>query len=136
MPTNIWRPWFRKSCAVTGIAMRYSNENLPWIRYDRMMAEFGCHTEFVMRDSELRPALNRATDWVRNKCKPAFIEVHTNPEVNNEIVALFSSLIYGFLKWDEIAPEGQRYALTQGMAEEPYLSMGADPSWKEVIEEV
>ncbi len=133
-PSNMWRPWFKKICMSTGIMMRDSTETLPWIRYDRMMAEFGCHTEFVMRDHELRPALKRATDWVRNKCKPAFIEVHVEPEVNNEVMAMFSSFVYGFVKWDELPVEGQRYILTQKMAEEPWLSIGADPSWKEAIE--
>jgi acetolactate synthase-1/2/3 large subunit len=33
---------------------------LPNIRYDKVFAEMGCHTEFVTEPQELRPALERS----------------------------------------------------------------------------
>jgi thiamine pyrophosphate-dependent acetolactate synthase large subunit-like protein len=33
---------------------------LPHIRYDKIFAEMGCHTEFVTEPQQLRPALERA----------------------------------------------------------------------------
>ena len=33
---------------------------LPDIRYDKIFAEMGCHTEFVTEPQEIRPALERS----------------------------------------------------------------------------
>jgi acetolactate synthase-1/2/3 large subunit len=37
-----------------------AQDMLPDIRYDQMFKKFGCHTEFVTEDSQIRPALDRA----------------------------------------------------------------------------
>jgi acetolactate synthase-1/2/3 large subunit len=44
---------------------------LPDIRYDKMFAEMGCHTEFVVEPEEIRPALERSF----NSGKTALINV-------------------------------------------------------------
>lgn len=45
--------------------------NLPDIRYDRMFAELGCHTEYVTEADQIRPALERAF----NSGRPALVNV-------------------------------------------------------------
>ena len=45
--------------------------NLPDIRYDRMMAELGCHAEYVTTAEQIRPALERSF----NSGLPALINV-------------------------------------------------------------
>lgn len=78
------------------------------IRYDKMIAEFGCHTELVTKDSEARPALKRAFDFVRDKSKPAFIECFVDEDVMQEIwptiCATWSS---GWIPFKELPKEAQ-----------------------------
>lgn len=44
---------------------------IPGIRYDKMFAEIGCHTEYVTEPEQIRPALERSF----NSGKPALINV-------------------------------------------------------------
>jgi len=77
-------------------------------RYDKMMAEFGLHTELVTKDAEVRPALKRSFDFVRDKGKPAFIECFVDEDVLQEIwptiCATWSS---GFIPFKELPKEAQ-----------------------------
>ena len=73
-----------------------------------MIAEFGLHTELVTKDSEARPALKRAFDFVRDKHKPAFIECFVDEDVMQEIwptiCATWSS---GFIPFKDLPKEAQ-----------------------------
>lgn len=117
----------------TGIRMLDSWETLPNIRYDRMFKEFGCHTEFVERDEEVKPALKRAFDFVRKESKPAFVEVFVDPDVLQEIWG--QSLTPGigtFLEWDELPEEGQKVILEQRLVPPTWIML-VRPSWMQAI---
>jgi thiamine pyrophosphate-dependent acetolactate synthase large subunit-like protein len=89
----------------TGIPMRDTWATLPNVRYDKGAAEFGCHSELVERDSEVRPALKRSLDFVRDKCRPAFIECFVDPDPLQEIwTTLLVQMSAGSIPWDELNP--------------------------------
>ena len=89
----------------SGIPLQDTWATLPNIRYDKMMAEFGCHPELVRRDAEMKPALKRSLDFVRDKSRPAFIEVFIDPDVLQEIWGTFLfQMCLGFLEWEDLNP--------------------------------
>ena len=119
----------------TGIPLRDTWATLPNIRYDKAVAEFGCHSELVERDSEVRPALKRALDFVRDKSRPAFIECFVDPDPLQEIWSTFLvEMSCGSIPWDDLNPRMREIA---EMTWETRLSMLTDgwthPSWYEGI---
>jgi len=94
-----------------------------------MIKEFGCHTEFVERDAELKPALKRAFDFVRKESKPAFVEVFVDPDVLQEIWAGLLTAGMGSIPWDELPEEGQRIIEAGGMVNMMYAQI-VHPSWQ------
>jgi len=122
MVSGGWKLFWSKSCSPTKNPMLDAFATLPDIRYDKMMAEFGCHTEFVERDAELRPALKRALDFARDKSKPAFVEVFVDPDVLHEIwYAYLTPITCAELEWDEIPEEGQEAILREGLIYPGYV---------------
>jgi len=105
---------------------------LPGIRYDRMMKEFGCHTEFVERDEEIKPALKRALDFVRKESKPAFIEVFVDPEVMHEIQTMNVTGTLTWITWDDLSEKQQRFILEENMVN-PMMLTQVHPSVAEAV---
>jgi acetolactate synthase-1/2/3 large subunit len=64
-----WGPSFEQMPILKGRTDPF--DMLPGIRYDRIFAELGCHTEHVEQPGDLRPALERAL----NSGKPAVVNV-------------------------------------------------------------
>lgn len=122
MVSGGWDLFWSKTCCPTKNPMLDAFATLPNIRYDKMMAEFGCHPEFVERDTELLPALKRSFDFVRDKSKPAFIEIFVDPDVLHEIwYAYLTPITCAELEWDEIPKEGQEVILREGLIFPDYL---------------
>ncbi len=67
-------------------------------RYDKMAEIFGCHTEYVTKPSEIRPALERAF----NSGKTAFVNIETDPDV---YVSMFTKAIDWGPMWWHIPPD-------------------------------
>jgi len=122
-----WKLFWSKACSPTGNEMLDSFSTLPKIRYDKMMAEFGCHTEFVEKDADYKPALKRALDFVRDKSKPAFIEVHVEGRTMNEIWGTFLTNCCGFLEWEDLPEEGRKTIMDLGLCDPTYRSFA--PTW-------
>jgi acetolactate synthase-1/2/3 large subunit len=99
---------FPQSCFPTGEWMKDTSATLPNLRYDQMFKPLGIHTEFVERDVEVKPALKRAFDFVRDKNKPAFVEMFIDHDVLQEIwgTGLFI-MTAGNLPWDEVTEKGK-----------------------------
>jgi acetolactate synthase-1/2/3 large subunit len=64
-----WGPSFEQMPILKGRTDPF--DMIPGIRYDRIFAELGCHSEHVEQPGELRPALERAL----NSGKPAVVNV-------------------------------------------------------------
>ena len=122
-----WKLFWSKACTPTGNDMLDSFSTLPGIRYDKMMAEFGCHTEFVEKDSEMKAALKRSLDFVRDKNKPAFIEVFVEGRTMNEIWGTFLTNCCGFLEWEDLPEEGRKAIMELGLCDPTYRSFA--PTW-------
>jgi acetolactate synthase-1/2/3 large subunit len=61
-------------------------------RYDKMMAGLGVHGEFVERDEDIIPALQRAAD----SGKPALVNVMTDPTVTSPATIIFYQNLSNF----------------------------------------
>jgi acetolactate synthase-1/2/3 large subunit len=114
--------------------LRDHTSTLPNIRYDKMMAEFGCHTEFVQRDVELKPAMKRAFDFVRTQYRPAFVEVFIDPDVLQEIWTTFLiPMSIGHLPWDQLG-ENARAAISETYERTLAIALPwRHPSWAEGV---
>lgn len=104
----------------------------PKIRTDKMIAEFGIHTEYVERDNEMVPALNRCLAAVREGV-PAYINVITDPVVSNEIMAFFTSACYGNIPYNDLVRTAKRYLLEEGFFNKAYARVTHD-SWLKALE--
>jgi acetolactate synthase-1/2/3 large subunit len=125
---------FTPAMMPTGIWERDSTATLPNIRYDQMFKEFGCHTELVERDVEVKPALKRAFDFVKRESKPAFVEMFIDADVLQEIWTTgLMIMCVGNLPWDELS-EKTKEILDQVWERTPPLWMGmANPNWAEEL---
>ena len=97
-----------------------------------MMKEFGCHTEFVERDEEIKPALKRALDFVRKESKPAFIEIFVDPEVMHEIQTMNVTGTLTWITWDDLSEKQQRFILEENMVN-PMMLTQVHPSVAEAV---
>lgn len=122
-----WKLFWSKACTPTGNDMLDSFSTLPGIRYDKIMAEFGCHTEFVDKDADMKAALKRSLDFVRDKNKPAFIEVFVEGRTMNEIWGTFLTNCCGFLEWEDLPEEGRKAIMELGLCDPTYRSFA--PTW-------
>ena len=118
----------------TGDDLLDSFGTLKGIRYDRMFAEFGCHPENVVKDSEVKPALKRALDFVRKESKPAVINANTDPMVLQEIWATaLTGLAMACTEWDEVPEEGKKLILEENLVTPLQFAYGVRPSVQEAI---
>jgi len=131
-----WWYFRAKACNPTGDPLKDSWEVLPGLRYDRMFKEFGCYTEFVERDVEVKPALKRAFDFVRAKSKPAFVQIMIDKDVLQEIwVTQIMPMCIGTLSWDEIPEGGQKLIKRAYPTWNPMIQSFAHPDWAEHLNE-
>jgi len=127
--------YFRgKACMPTGDILKDSWEILPDIRTDKMFKEFGCHTEFVERDVEVKPALKRAFDFVRAKSKPAFVNIIIDKDVLQEIwTNQIIPMCIGTLSWDEIPDSGKELIIKSYDVWAPMVRLWEHPGWGEEV---
>lgn len=110
--------------------LRDHTATLPNIRYDRMMKEYGCHTEFVERDVEIKPALKRAFDFVRKEYRPAFIEAFIDPDVLQEIWGTWLIPMFaGSSPWDEVTEQTKKMMAETLPHTSPEALGYAHPTW-------
>lgn len=135
MGSGGWKPFLKGSMGrATGDDLLDSFGTLKDIRYDKMFAEVGCHPENVVKDSEIRPALKRAIDFVRRESKPAVINANTDPDVMQEVwqTGLAALTLVG-TEWDEVPEEGKRLFLEGGMLGLEHFAYGIRPSAQQAL---
>jgi thiamine pyrophosphate-dependent acetolactate synthase large subunit-like protein len=126
--TGGWDLFLSKVNTPTGNPMLDGWATLPNIRYDRMFREFGCHTEFVEKDEELKPAMKRAFDFVRDQSKPAFIEVFVDPDTLQEIWNVLIGVIGVDVEWDELPEKGQEVIKRLNLVSPAFAPL-THPTW-------
>ena len=104
----------------------------PKIRTDKMVAEFGVHGEYVEKDTDMIPALDRSLAATREGV-PAYINVIADPVVNNEIMGLFTAMLYGNIPYNELTKSAKTY-ITEGGYLRKAMAGPADPSWVTALE--
>jgi len=119
----------------TGIATKDGWNVLPDIRYDRMFAEFGIHTEFANRDDQIKPALKRCFDFVRSQGKPAFLELHVDEDVMQEIwPTICATMSSGWIKWEDLSPHTKEIMRSWSKAVAGLCRGWARKDWFEALE--
>lgn len=128
---------FTKELSPSGIPLWDTWGTLPFIHYERMFKEFGCHAECVERDNQVKPALKRAFDFVKKEYRPAFVEMFIDPDVLQEIWTTFLfPMSVGWMEWDKLNPT------VQGLIEEswertlPLVYGWRHPSWAQGVKEL
>jgi acetolactate synthase-1/2/3 large subunit len=125
---------FPEKFSPSGVPLWDGWYTLPNIHYERMFKEFGCHTEFVQRDVEVKPALKRAFDFVRDKSKPAFVEVFVDPDVLQEIWTTFLfPMSMGSFEWDKLNPTLKDLISDSWEHTLPLVYTWRHPSWAEGV---
>ena len=132
--TGVWELFNAKLGSVTGNLQQDSWQTLPDIRYDKMFAEVGCHTEFVERPEEVKPALKRAFKVAMKEKKPAFIEAFVDMEVVHSNMAQARMLLSraAIIRWDQLPDKGQRMIATQFVS--PAVLPRLPKDWQEGIQ--
>jgi thiamine pyrophosphate-dependent acetolactate synthase large subunit-like protein len=119
----------------TGIREKDGPFVTNWIRYDRMMAEFGIHTEFANRDDQIKPALKRCFDYIRTQGKPAFLEVHVDEDVMQEIwPTICATMSVGWVKWDELSDHAKGIIRSWSKAVSSLTRGWARKDWFDALE--
>ena len=125
---------FSEKFSPSGIPLWDGWYTLPNIHYERMFKEYGCHAEFVERDVHVKPALKRAFDFVRDKSKPAFVEVFIDPDVLQEIWTTFLfPMSMGSFTWDELNPTLKDLIAEAWDKTLPLVYGWRHPSWTEGV---
>ncbi|MBI5015912.1 MAG: thiamine pyrophosphate-binding protein [Deltaproteobacteria bacterium] len=102
------------------------------IKTDEMLKPMGIHTECVERDTELVPALDRCLASTREGV-PAFINVIADPIVNNEIMGLFTAMLYGNIPYNDLTTKAKQYLLEGGYLRKAFVG-SAEPNWGKALE--
>ncbi|MFH1640155.1 MAG: thiamine pyrophosphate-binding protein, partial [Chloroflexota bacterium] len=107
---GMYENFHAKVAAPTGNSVQDSWQTIHNIRYDRMFAEVGCHTEFVERPEQIKPAIERAIEVSVREKKPSFVECFVDPDVlssmfgSNPGIALRQAIT---LTWDQMPDKGK-----------------------------
>ena len=129
-----WQYFRAKALKPTGDYLKDSWEVMPGIHYERMFKEFGCHPEFVERDEEIKPALKRAFDFVRDKSKPAFVQIFIDKDVLQEVWAtMLGPVCNNLLRFDELPEEGQKFCVETAHTWGPGIMSVTPPDWIEAL---
>ncbi|MBI4180534.1 MAG: thiamine pyrophosphate-binding protein [Chloroflexi bacterium] len=127
-----WNPLLREVSDPAANRLPESWGTLPSIRYDEMFKVFGCHTEFVEGDEQLKPVLKRAFDFALREKKPAFIEVLIDPDALQKLWLIRAALRSRWVKWDQLSERGQQMVLEYGLVSPSFLPT-VDPTWRDAI---
>ncbi len=113
--TGTWENYTSKVCSVDGNRLHDSTDTVHDIHYEKMFAELGCHSEFVDRPEQLKPALKRAFAVAMNEKRPAFIEVFVDPDVVMSTGAQPGTIMRqaATYRWNELPEKGQKFIATQ-----------------------
>jgi len=130
---GVWEIFNEKLCSVTGNIAQDSWQTLRDIHYEKMFAEFGCHTEFVERPEQVKPALKRAFEVAMKEKKPAFVEAFVDMDVIHSNMAQPQMLASraAVTRWNELPEKGQKLIATQ-LASPASIAMLPE-DWKEGI---
>ncbi|MBI4773391.1 MAG: thiamine pyrophosphate-binding protein [Deltaproteobacteria bacterium] len=104
----------------------------PKIKTEKMVAEFGVHGEYVERDEEMLPALDRCLKAVREGV-PAHVNVIADPIVNNEIMGLFTATLYGNIPYNDLTRPAKRLITEHGYFRKA-SAFSAHPSWLKAVQ--
>lgn len=107
-----WEFWGSKLYAPEGNVLHDSQQIIPDIRYDKMIAELGAHPEFVDKPEQLKPAIERSFKYAMAEKKPAFIEVFVDQDVvHSNMAAPFGMIARSnALKWENVPEKGRKFA--------------------------
>jgi thiamine pyrophosphate-dependent acetolactate synthase large subunit-like protein len=129
-----WK-WWSKAMAPAGDWVKDGWCTLPNIRYDRMFREFGCHTELVRKDSEVKPAYGRVLDYIKAKSKPAFIEAWVDPDFLQEIwPTMMIQLSCGQTPFGDMPEEGKKLIIAWKNMVTPLALPCEHPTWVKACE--
>ena len=118
--------WFN----ATGDWIKDGSATLQKIRYDEVFRPFGCHGELVEQDRQIKPALKRAMDFIRNESKPAVVNCITDPDILHEAWATLGlGPTFTFIPWDELPEKGRRELIEYNMVPPQFFPL-LDPSWQ------
>jgi len=118
--------WFN----ATGDWIKDGSATLQKIRYDEVFRPFGCHGELVEQDRQIKPALKRAMDFIRNESKPAVVNCITDPDILHEAWATLGlGPTFSFIPWDELPEKGRRELIEYNMVPPQFFPL-LDPSWQ------
>jgi len=129
---NMFETWYAKACSPTGNMLRDSWQVTPNVRYDKVFAEMGCHTEFVESSEQVKPALERAVAISLKEQKTSFVECFVDPHAMHSMMMnpFFMPMLAGTLHWDDLPEQGKKHA--SSMAIPAIMPMLTD-SWREGI---
>ena len=71
---GFYEHFYAKVANPTGNLVQDSWQTVHDIRYDKMFAEVGCHTEFIERPEQAKEAIARAMEVSLREKKPSFVE--------------------------------------------------------------
>ncbi len=130
---GVWEIFNEKTCSVTGDIAKDSWETIRDIHYEKMFAEFGCHTEFVERPDQIKPALKRSFEIAMREKRPAFIETFVDMDVLHSNQAQPRALASRAVvtRWEELSVKGQKLIATQLSSPAAIAILPDD--WKEGI---
>jgi len=109
--SGFFKYFMAKAAKPTGNYLRDSWEIMPDVRYDEIFAKIGCHTEFIEKAAQTKPALERAIETSLKEQKPSFVEVFVDPMVISDMFTASPMMALFFtsqLKWDELPDDGQK----------------------------
>jgi len=124
---------FQKSYGATGDFYKDFMQIYPAkIRTDQMLIPMGVHTEYVEKDREFEPALDRCLAATLEGV-PAFINVIMDPIVNNEIMGSFTATLYGNIPYNDLTRSAKRYLMEGGYFRKAG-GVSAHASWSKALE--
>jgi len=131
--TGTWENFGSKLYAPEGIVLHDSTQNIPNIRYDKMMSELGAHAEFVDRPEQLKDAIRRSFKISMEEKRPSFIEVFVDPEVVHSNQGAPLAIIRNSFNilWNDLPDRGKKF-VTQQLAN-PQIIPRLSKDWQDGI---
>jgi acetolactate synthase-1/2/3 large subunit len=130
-----WELFGAKLYAPEGILLHDSQQVMPDIRYDKMMAELGAHAEFVDKPEQLKDALRRSFKISMEEQRPSFIEVFVDQDVVHSNMAAPFAMIgrSNTIKWSDMPDRGKKFVAQQLAS--PQLVARLSKDWQDGIAE-
>jgi len=104
---------FAKVAKPTGDINRDSWQVTHKVRYDRGMADLGCHTEFVEKSEQVKPAIEKAIEVSLREKRPSFIEAFVDPDAMSTLFSgpALAFMLAGSITWDDVPNRGKEIML-------------------------